>query len=134
MINKNLALFERQSILIVDDEPTARTLLRLILVRAGYHVVEAIDGYEALAKLEKTAVDLVLLDVMMPGMNGIEVCRKIRDDEKTAVIPVLLLSAKTDALSIQRGLAAGAYEYLTKPISAEVLLNHLGSALNGSTK
>ena len=131
-MNKNPAFTEGQSILIVDDEPTARTLLRLILVRAGYHVVEAVDGYEALAKLKETAVNLVLLDVMMPGINGIDVCRKIRDNEKTAVIPVLLLSAKTDVHSIRRGLAAGADEYLTKPISAETLLNHLGGALNGS--
>lgn len=120
-----------QSILIVDDEPTARTLLRLILVRAGFNVVEAINGYQALERLEETAVDLVLLDVMMPGMSGIEVCEKIRADEKTAVVPVLLLSAKTDVLSIRRGLSAGADKYLTKPISPDVLLSHLHKALNG---
>ena len=119
-----------KSILIVDDEPTARTLLRLILLRAAYTVVEARDGYEALKKLEETAVDLVLLDVMMPGMDGIEVCEQIRAAEKTAVVPVLLLSAKTDTLSIRRGLSAGANLYLTKPISPDTLLTHVRKSLN----
>ena len=130
-MTKELMHPDGQSILIVDDEPTARTLLRLILVRAGFRVVEATNGYEALDRLNETAVDLVLLDVMMPGMSGIEVCEKIRADEKTAVIPVLLLSAKTDALSIRRGLLAGADQYLTKPISPDNLLSHLKRALNG---
>ena len=130
-MTKELTHPNGQSILIVDDEPTARTLLRLILVRAGFNVVEAINGFQALDRLEETAVDLVLLDVMMPGMDGIEVCEKIRADEKTAVVPILLLSAKTDALSIRRGLSAGADKYLTKPISPDVLLSHLHEALDG---
>jgi len=131
VMTKELTHPNGQSILIVDDEPTARTLLRLILVRAGFNVVEAINGFQALDRLEETAVDLVLLDVMMPGMDGIEVCEKIRADEKTAVVPILLLSAKTDALSIRRGLSAGADKYLTKPISPDVLLSHLHEALDG---
>ena len=131
IMNENSTHPTGQSILIVDDEPTARTLLRLILVRAGFNVVEATNGREALARLEETAVDLVLLDVMMPGIDGIEVCEKIRANEKTAVVPVLLLSAKTDALSIRRGLSAGADKYLTKPISPNILLSHLDKALNG---
>ena len=130
MSNK-LTEAKRKTILIVDDEPTARTLLRLILVRAEYTVVEATDGYEALKKLGETAVDLVLLDVMMPGMDGIEVCQKIRAAEKTAVVPVLLLSAKTDVLSIRRGLSAGANQYLTKPIAPDLLLTHMKESLNG---
>ena len=123
---------KRKVILIVDDEPTARTLLRLILVRAEYTVVEAADGYEALKKLEETAVDLVLLDVMMPGMDGIEVCEKMRAAEKTAVVPVLLLSAKTDVLSIRRGLSAGANQYLTKPFAPAMLLAHVRKSLHDS--
>ncbi len=123
-----------QTILIVDDEPTARTMLRLILVRAGYRVVEAVDGRDALDKFLQTAVDLILLDVMMPGIDGIEVCERIRANEKTAVssrstLPIIMLSAKTDSLSIRRGLSAGADEYLTKPISPSILLSHLQEAL-----
>ncbi len=129
-MNNKPARSDGQFILIVDDEPTARTLLRLILVRAGFNVVEATNGFEALDRLEETAVDLVLLDVMMPGMSGIEVCEKIRADEKTAVVPILLLSAKTDALSIRRGLSAGANKYLTKPISPDILLDLWYKALN----
>ena len=128
-MTKELMRPDGQSILIVDDEPTARTLLRLILVRAGFKVVEARDGYEALTRLEEATVDLVLLDVMMPGIDGIEVCEKIRADEKTAVIPILLLSAKTDILSVRRGLSAGANKYLKKPISPDILLSHLEEAL-----
>ena len=129
-MTKELMNPNKQSVLIVDDEPTARMLLRLILVRAGFRVVEATNGYEALDRLNETAVDLVLLDVMMPGISGLKVCEKIRADEKTAVIPIILLSAKTDALSVRRGLLAGANEYLTKPISPDVLLSHLCKALD----
>ncbi len=126
---------DRQTILIVDDEPTARTMLRLVLVREGYTVVEAVDGIDALKKFEQTAVNLIILDVMMPGMDGVEVCTQMRASRKTAVspesttLPIFMLSAKTDALSVRRGLAAGADKYLTKPISRGVLLKHVQDAL-----
>ncbi len=124
-----------QTILIVDDEPTARMMLRLILVRAGFRVVEAVDGLDALEKFAQTAVDLVLLDVMMPGIDGIEVCEKMRADGQTAVsspstLPIIMLSAKADELTARRGLSAGANKYLTKPISPDALLSHLRKTLN----
>lgn len=118
-----------QSVLIVDDEPMARTLLRLMLVRAGFHVSEADDGFDALDKIRKNRPDVVLLDVMMPGMDGFSVCEKLRSDPATAELPIIMLSAKTDLDSINKGLRAGATVYLTKPISPEELTQHVKDAL-----
>ncbi len=118
-----------QSVLIVDDEPMARTLLRLMLVRAGFHVAEAEDGFDALEKVRKNQPDVILLDVMMPGMDGFAVCEKLRSEPATAALPIIMLSAKTDLDSINKGLRAGATVYLTKPISPEELTQHVKDAL-----
>ena len=88
------------SVLVVDDEPMARTLLRLMLVRAGFDVHEAEDGFDALEKVKKQPPDVMILDVMMPGMDGFTVCEVLRDDQTTAQIPVIMLSAKTDLDSV----------------------------------
>jgi DNA-binding response OmpR family regulator len=122
-----------QSVLIVDDEPMARTLLRLMLVRAGFNVSEAENGSDALAKVKKNRPDIVLLDVMMPGMDGFMVCESIRGNEDMADLPIIMLSAKTDLDSINRGLRLGATKYLTKPISPEDLTEHVREALENST-
>ena len=99
-------------ILVADDEAEIRDLLRLYLENSGYDVLEAADGLEALAILEKKHVDLAVLDVMMPGLNGLHVLKKLRE---TSNIPVLVFSAKdTDADKIL-GLNLGADDYLTKP-------------------
>lgn len=119
-----------QSVLIVDDEPMARTLLRLMLVRAGFNVSEAEDGFDALEKVKQDRPDIILLDVMMPGMDGFTVCETLRSEEKTATLPIIMLSAKTDLESINRGLRLGATKYLTKPISPEDLTQHVYDALN----
>lgn len=121
-----------QSVLIVDDEPMARTLLRLMLVRAGFDVAEAENGFDALEKVEGKAPDLILLDVMMPGMDGFTVCQKVRERQDTAELPIIMLSAKTDIDSINRGLLAGATKYLTKPISPEELTRHVRDALSNN--
>ena len=118
-----------QSVLIVDDEPMARTLLRLMLVRAGFNVAEAEDGFDALDKVRKNRPDVILLDVMMPGMDGFAVCERLRNDEETASLPIIMLSAKTDLASINKGLKVGATVYLTKPISPEDLTRHVQEAL-----
>jgi DNA-binding response OmpR family regulator len=117
------------SVLVVDDEPMARTLLRLMLVRAGFEVVEAEDGFDALEKVSQNPPDLMILDIMMPGMDGFTVCESIRSDARTAALPIIMLSAKTDAESINRGLQVGASKYLTKPVSPEDLTRHVRDAL-----
>ncbi|MCA9921530.1 MAG: response regulator [Anaerolineales bacterium] len=119
-----------QSVLIVDDEPMARTLLRLMLVRAGYHVSEAEDGFDALEKVRINRPDVILLDVMMPGMDGFTVCETLRKDNETAKLPIIMLSAKTDLDSINKGLLVGATKYLMKPISPEDLTRHVRETLD----
>lgn len=118
-----------KSVLIVDDEPMARTLLRLMLIRAGFEVSEAEDGLDALTKMHRHIPDLVILDVMMPGMDGFDVCTNMRGDNLLAQIPVIMLSAKTDVQSKQRGLSVGANKYLTKPISPDELNYHVRDVL-----
>jgi len=118
-----------QSVLIVDDEPMARTLLRLMLIRAGFNVAEAEDGFDALDKVRKNRPDIILLDVMMPGMDGFAVCERLRNDAETAALPIIMLSAKTDLGSINKGLRVGATVYLTKPISPEELTRHVRETL-----
>ena len=118
-----------RSVLIVDDESMARTLLRLMLVRAGFNVSEAEDGYDALEKIRKNRPDIVLLDVMMPGMDGFAVCETLRSNPETLSLPIIMLSAKTDLDSINKGLRAGATVYLTKPISPEDLTRHVREVL-----
>ncbi len=119
-----------QSVLIVDDEQMARTLLRLMLVRAGLNVYEAEDGFDALEKVKKHQPDIILLDVMMPGMDGFAVCETLRGEENTSSLPIIMLSAKTDLESINKGLRVGATKYLTKPISPDALTQHVFDALN----
>lgn len=118
-----------RSVLIVDDEPMARTLLRLMLVRAGFEVLEAENGFEALDKVKQKQPELVLLDVMMPGIDGFSVCEALRKDPLTVDLPIIMLSAKTDLESVNRGLRLGANKYLTKPISTEELTRQVRDVL-----
>jgi CheY-like chemotaxis protein len=121
---------ERAVILVVDDEEEIRRVMRLTLTIAGYEVREAEDGNKALESLQKNPPDLILLDVLMPGMDGFEVCRHVRADSETAHIPILILSARTDSQSREEGFRAGATKYLTKPISPPQLLHQIDEALN----
>ncbi|MBE2221008.1 MAG: response regulator [Anaerolineae bacterium] len=117
------------TVLVVDDEPMTRTLLQLMLAPADYEVYEAGDGYEALEKIEAHIPDIFVLDVMMPNMDGLTLCRMLRKREDTVNVPIILLSAKTTPEAIQEGLLAGANRYLTKPVSRKDLLGSLGELL-----
>ena len=117
------------SVLVVDDEPMTRTLLQLMLAPADYEVYEAGDGFEALEKIEQHKPDIMVLDVMMPNMDGFTLCRILREREDTANTPIILLSAKTTPESIQEGLLTGANRYLTKPVSRKHLLESLAELL-----
>jgi len=121
-----------QLVLIVDDEPMARTLLRLMLVRAGFNVSEAEDGFDALEKVMISQPDIILLDVMMPGMDGFSVCEELRQRKETSKLPIIMLSAKTDLDSINKGLRVGATKYLTKPISPDDLTRHVKDILDAN--
>jgi CheY-like chemotaxis protein len=117
------------SILIVDDEEMIRSLLRLTLVRAGYHVVEAESGEEGVSIAHKAKPDLVLLDVMMPGIDGFAACEQIRQDPTLIDIPIIMLSARKDPHSRRESQRVGATDYLTKPWVTEELLWRVDRAL-----
>ena len=102
-------------ILIVDDEPTGRQTLESILDEQGYQLEMAENGLQALEKAHQFLPDVILLDVMMPGMDGFEVCRRIRNDPALAEIPIIMLTALDDRKSLLDGLDAGADDYITKP-------------------
>ena len=107
----------------------ARTLLRFMLVRAGFDVLEAESGRDALEKVQAYRPDLIVLDVMMPGMDGFTVCERVRHEPETASLPIIMLSAKADVDSVKRGLEVGADLYLAKPISHEELTRHVFDVL-----
>lgn len=117
------------TVLIVDDEPMTRKLLRLMLSRANYEVLEAVDGREALDMVANHNPDAILLDVMMPGMNGYAVCMRLRSQAKTAQLPIIMLSARGDNEGIRRALEVGATQFMNKPIVPLVLLEQLEKAL-----
>ncbi|WP_166240135.1 response regulator transcription factor [Paenibacillus turpanensis] len=106
-------------ILIVDDEWNLRNLLRLYLMKNGFEVTEAANGHEALHLLNQHGYDLIILDVMMPGMDGWEVCKRIR---QTMQIPVIMLTARTDTKDKVQGLTIGADDYIVKPFEPDELI------------
>ena len=113
-------------ILVVEDEKSFSEPLAFLLGKEGYEVVVAADGNEALAKFEKSGADLVLLDLMLPGMSGTEVCRQIRT---TSNVPIIMLTAKDDEVDKVVGLELGADDYVTKPYSARELLARVRAVL-----
>ena len=113
-------------ILVVEDEKSFSEPLAFLLGKEGYEVIVAADGNEALAKFDKSGADLVLLDLMLPGMSGTEVCRQIRT---TSNVPIIMLTAKDDEVDKVVGLELGADDYVTKPYSARELLARVRAVL-----
>jgi DNA-binding response OmpR family regulator len=108
-------------VLIVDDERKNRDLLEVLLSQQGYEIATANNGEDALALVGESLPDIILLDVMMPGMDGYQVAAKLKADPRTMHIPVVMLSALTDRNSMMHGLTAGAAAYLGKPVDAAEL-------------
>jgi len=116
-------------ILVVEDDEKSRRLLRDFLKAYGYQMSEAADGEEALRLISDTPPDLVLLDVMMPKMDGFEVCSRLKEDARTQMIPVLLVTALSDRADRLRGIAAGATDFITKPVDTLEVLFRVRNAL-----
>ena len=113
-------------ILLVEDDPTIRAMTQLSLQRDGFAVDTAADGAAGLAQFRSRLPDLVLLDVMLPGMDGVSVCRTIRQD---SVVPIVMLTARTDPIDVVLGLEAGADDYVTKPFEPSILAARLRAVL-----
>ncbi|NQU35016.1 MAG: response regulator, partial [Bacteroidetes bacterium] len=111
-----------KKILIVDDNPRNVQLLAKLLSDNNYRIETSLSGEEALCWIDEAEFDLVLLDIMMPGMDGFEVCDKIKANPKYSELPVIFLTAKTDVESLTTAFSKGGYDYLTKPFNSEELL------------
>jgi two-component system, OmpR family, alkaline phosphatase synthesis response regulator PhoP len=119
----------KAKILVVDDEPDIVELVRLNLAREGYEILACPTGEQALSVARSQLPGLVVLDLMLPGMDGVEVCRRLRADVKTQHIPILMLTAKGEESDVVTGLEVGADDYMTKPFSGKVLVARIRNLL-----
>ena len=119
----------KETILIVDDEESILKLVKYNLENEGYSAITVTSGEIALAKAFEIKPDIIILDLMLPGLNGIEVCKLLAKDERTTQIPVLMLTARSDDQDIIEGLEAGADDYITKPFSPKILIARIKTIL-----
>lgn len=119
----------RQKILVVDDEADILELVGYNLARDGYQVKGALTGEKALTEVVDNLPDLILLDLMLPGVDGLDVCRKLKSNSKTSQIPIIMLTAKGEDADVVTGLELGADDYITKPFSPRVLLARVRAVL-----
>ncbi|GAT71099.1 response regulator [Planomonospora sp. ID91781] len=117
------------TILIAEDDADIRDLVVFKLEQSGHTVIPVGDGRSALRMAHEQDPDIVLLDVMMPGMSGIDVCRELRRDAQTAELPIILLTARAQESDVENGLTAGADDYIVKPFSPRVLAERVQSVL-----
>ena len=121
-----------KSILVVDDEPDIVDLVSYNLKKAGFAVSSAADGEEALTIIRGNRFDLIVLDLMLPGIHGMELCRILRSNPKTAHIPIIMLTARGEETDKIRGLESGADDYMTKPFSPKELIARVKAVLRRS--
>lgn len=124
----------KEKILVVDDEEDILELVEYNLARSGYGVLSVTTGEDALRSARAESFDLVLLDLMLPGVDGLEVCRVLKNDPQTSSIPILMLTARGEETDIVAGLEAGADDYVTKPFSPRVLLARIKALLRRSAR
>ncbi len=123
---------ETYTILVVDDEPVNVFLLKKILEIRSYKVLTAGSGKESLQIMKEVIPDLILLDLMMPGINGFEVLAEMKSNPLTQAIPVIIVTALNDSENKKRAIHAGASAYIIKPISPEVILDTVGNIINNN--
>ncbi|MBW2428119.1 MAG: response regulator transcription factor [Deltaproteobacteria bacterium] len=124
----------KELILVVDDEEDILELVRYNLVKEGYQVTGALTGEDALQKARSEAFDLIVLDLMLPGIDGLDVTKKLKGNQKTEHIPIVMLTAKGEEADIVTGLELGADDYITKPFSPRVLVARVRAALRRKTQ
>ncbi|MCW8858881.1 MAG: response regulator transcription factor [Deltaproteobacteria bacterium] len=125
---------ENKTVLVVEDEEDILALLQFNLIKAGYDVVCTTDGEEGLQKISERQPDLILLDLMLPGIGGLDICRKLRSEEKTTNLPIIMLTARGEEADVVQGLELGADDYMTKPFSIKVLLARIQTVLHRKSK
>jgi DNA-binding response OmpR family regulator len=124
--------FVNSTVVIADDDADIRALVRISAVRAGLTVVAEVgDGQEALAAIRLLVPEIAILDVAMPGMSGLDVCRHVREDATLDGVQILLVSAAVDETSMAAGVQAGATDYLSKPFSPRELVSRLAAHAGG---
>lgn len=119
----------RKKILLVDDSNTILMMERMILTKGPYELVTASNGEEAIAKAATERPDLILMDVIMPKMDGFEACRRIRENEVTRDTPIIMVTTRGEAQNVETGFDSGCSDYVTKPINGPELLSKLRSLL-----
>lgn len=119
----------RKKVLLIDDEPEVVETVKFLLGLKNFEVVDARDGVEGLTKAKEEKPDLILLDIMLPNINGYEVCANLKRDPETSDIPVLFMTARDDTDSVIRAHRAGANDYIVKPFSTTVLFNKINKHL-----
>lgn len=122
---------QRKKILLVDDSSTVLLMERMILSRNAYDVVTARDGVEGVERAVAERPDLILMDVIMPRMDGFQACRALRERPETAHIPVIMVSTRGELANVETGYASGCTDYVTKPIDGMELLTKVRSCLGG---
>ena len=120
---------KQQKVLVADDEAQIRNILSIYLKKAGFEVVEAADGAEALVKVQSDKPDIIVLDIMMPVMDGLEVCKQVR---KISDIPIIMLTAKDEDDDRILGLEIGADDYITKPFNTREVVARVNAVLRRS--
>jgi len=120
-----------KSILIIEDDPSFSRAINHIVEKEGYDVSTASNGMTGLRMVRENPPDLLILDVMLPGLDGFEICSQLRSDPPTAELPIIMLSAKGQETDRETGLKVGASEYLTKPVNRELLLETISRLLSG---
>ena len=123
----------KERILVVEDEEDILELVRYNLVKEGYQVTGALTGEDALKKARAEVFDLIVLDLMLPGIDGLDVAKKLKSDQKTGHLPILMLTAKGEEADIVTGLELGADDYVTKPFSPRVLIARVRAILRRKT-
>jgi len=123
----------RTKILIVDDEPDTVLPLKRALEIENFNVIEAQDGVEALERVSAETPDLILLDLMLPKLNGFEVCQRLKQDEATSSIPIIMLTAKSETSDKIEGIEIGADDYVTKPFNLDELKARIKAVLRRTT-